>query len=388
MLNAIYALLSHPFGGAIVGTAILVPGLLVAWLTRRRGWAARLPALLPAVLGVIVTGMGVTGGVAQQRAMAAVSPPGKLVDVGGFRLHLLAEGNAHGGPTVVWIPGAHEQGNALYHLHRTMRGETRSILFDRAGTGWSDPGPFPRRTRVEAEELEKLLRHAGEPGPFVLVGHSYGGLLAANFARRYPALTAGVVLLDATPPDAFVYAPIFGAEAARGLVMQGRLQGVRSALGLWTPRPRPGPEAPPFIRARDTLLADVREAMNGGMARAANAFASASIFEEFTAPVVGREAPDLVVYDGELDSLPVFVVIPRGGAEEEIRPLRLPTALERRALGFFLRSRVRYLAVSNQTVLLHPPAGASHNFPYEYPETVVEAVRRALAYAVPRDTTR
>jgi pimeloyl-ACP methyl ester carboxylesterase len=241
---------------------------------------------------------------------------------------------------------------------------------------------------VEAEELETLLRRAGEPGPFVLVGHSYGGLLAANFARRYPARTAAVVLLDATPPDAFVYAPVFGAAAAQGLVQLGRSWGLRSAFGLWAPPPRPGPDAPPFVRARDTLLAEVREAMSAGAARAANSFATASIFEEFTAPVVGREAPDLVVYDGELDSLPVFVVIPRGGAEAEIRPLRLPPALERRALGFFPRSRVRYLAVSNRAELIHPPDGASHNFPYEYPDTVLGAVRRALAVAVPPDSAR
>ncbi|MFN7532324.1 MAG: hypothetical protein ACK5T7_14565, partial [Gemmatimonas sp.] len=136
------------------------------------------------------------------------------------------------------------------------------------------------------------------------------------------------------------------------------------------------------------LLADVRDAMNGGMARAATGFATAALFEEFTAPVVGREAPDLVVYDGELDSLPVYVVIPSGGADEEIRPLKLPPALERRALGFFPRSRVRYLAVSNRSELMHPPAGASHNFPYEYPETVIEAVRRALGHSVPPDSTR
>ena len=268
MQNGLYTLQSKPFGGALLGGVLLVLGGLVALATRRRGRVLRLVALAPALIGVVLTAMGIKGGLDQQRAMGAVPPPGKLVDVGGYRLHLLAEGNARGGATVVWIPGAHEQGNALYHLHRAMRGETRSILFDRAGTGWSDPGPFPRRTRVEAEELEALLRRAGEPGPFVLVGHSYGGLLAANYARRYPARTAAVVLLDATPPDAFVYAPVFGAAAAHGLVTQGRLMGLRSAFGLWAPRPRPGPDAPPFVRARDTLLADVREAMIGGMARA------------------------------------------------------------------------------------------------------------------------
>ncbi|MBU6364722.1 MAG: alpha/beta hydrolase [Gemmatimonadetes bacterium] len=388
MQNALYAVLSRPFGGAAVGAALLTLGVLAWWVVRRRGRVARTGAMALLLTGVVLTAMGIKGGMAQRGAMAAAPPPGKRVDVGGFALHLLAEGDARGGATVVWIPGAHEQGNAMYHLHRAMRGETRSILFDRAGTGWSDPGPFPRRTRVEAEELAALLKNAGEPGPFVLVGHSYGGLLAANFARRYPERTAAVVLLDATPPDAFVYAPVFGAAAAAGLVRQGQTQGVLSAFGLWTPRPRPGPKAPAFARARDTLLAEVRAAMRAGDGRSANGFAVASIFEEFTAPVVGREAPDLVVYDGELDALPVFVVIPEGGAEEEIRAMGLPPALTSRAANFFGRSRVRYLAVSRRAELIRPPAGSSHNYPYEHPETVVGAVRRALASRVPSEPAR
>lgn len=381
MRNGFYALLSHPFGGAALGVGVLALGALLVLATRRRGWAMRAVPLLSLALGVVLTIMGLNGGMAQRAAAASFPPPGRMIDVGGYRLHLLAEGEARGGPTVVWIPGAHEQGNGMFHLHRAMRGETRSILFDRAGTGWSDPGPFPRRTRLEAEELATLLANAGEPGPFVLVGHSYGGLLAANFARRYPRRTAGVVLLDATPPDAFVYAPVFGAEAAQGLVWQGRMQGMLSAFGLWKPRPRPGPKAPPFARARDSLLAEVRGAMQAGEGRAAYGFGVASLFEEFTASVAGREAPDLVVYDGELDGLPVFAVIPEGGAEEELKAMRLPPALAQRAANFFRRSRVRYLAVSDRVELIRPPAGSSHNFPYEHPEVVVGAVRRALAVA-------
>jgi hypothetical protein len=156
---------------------------------------------------------------------------------------------------------------------------------------------------------------------------------------------------------------------------------VLSAFGLWTPRPRPGPNAPPFARARDALLAEVRGAMQAGEGRAAHGFAVASLFEEFTASVAGHEAPDLVVYDGELDGLPVFAVIPEGGVEKELEPMRLPSALEQRAANFFRRSRVRYLAVSDRVELIRPPAGSSHNFPYEHPDVVVGAVRRALAAA-------
>ena len=88
-----------------------------------------------------------------------------------------------------------------------LRKEARSILIDRPGTGWSDPGPFPRTTDHEAGEVLAALEAAGEEGPFVLAGHSFGGLLFAAVARRSPRSVAALLLLDATPPDTIVYGP-------------------------------------------------------------------------------------------------------------------------------------------------------------------------------------
>lgn len=203
-MNLIYKLLAHSWSGLIIVVVVVALGWLVVWFSRR----SKFNRLRFVGYGFwVVAGLLAIGSVtAIIRINAASRPPmGELVDVGGYRMHILAEGQSRGRPTIVWIPGGHAPGLGFYGHHKQMRSETRSILFDRPGTGWSDTGPFPRRTAKEAEELATLLEQAKEPGPFILVGHSYGGLLAANFARRFPKKTAAVILLDATQPDSLVY---------------------------------------------------------------------------------------------------------------------------------------------------------------------------------------
>lgn len=366
--------------------AAISVSLLVCSRRLRAGQRARVAGVLGVLVGAfsafVLTGAAMSM-IEIRRLADAHPPPGTLVDVGGYRMHILAEGDAGGGPTVIWIPGGHAQGLALHHLHAAVRGETRSILFDRPGTGWSDPGPFPRRTATEAVELATLLEEAREEGPFVLAGHSYGGLLAANFARRYPERTAAVVLLDASPPDAFIYAPAYGAAALDGLVRDAERQGLDKIFGGWTnpelAMAESETEIGEVLRKQRRLLADVGEAMAANARRPASSFATASIFQEFSSGVVSGAAPDLVVYDGELGDLPVLVVIPNATADAIIDPLGMEEAAARRAKNFFERVRVRYLEVSSDTRLVHTPPGTGHNYPYETPEFVIEVVRQLLA---------
>ena len=363
-----------------VGLVLLAWARRSAWahvgLVKLFGWVicAGSALLLVAALVTVVT---------LARLGSKYPPPGELVDVGGYRMHILAEGDDRGGPTVIWIPGAHAQGLALHHLHAAVRDETRSILFDRPGTGWSDPGPFPRRTATEAEELAKLLERAGERGPFILAGHSYGGLLAANFARRYPGRTAALVLLDASPPDAFVYAPVYGAAALEQLVSDGESEGLAKLFARWTdPEPalaeigrRDRPHFAPAERG-----ARRREARDGREPAAPGDFVRAGVDLSGIrgADQVFATAPELVVYDGELGDMPVLVVIPDEDMSQVIDPLGLDERAVARAKNFFEQARVRYLEVSTNTRLVHTPPGTGHNYPYETPEFVVEVVRGVL----------
>lgn len=391
MLTPFYALLSHPWGGVAIGVVVAAIGVLLLLVSRRpitgqrtgRARLARALGVLVAAFSVFVLAAAAVSMIEIRRLASQHPAPGTLVDVGGYRMHILAEGDAGDGPTVIWIPGGHAQGLALHHLHSAIRGETRSILFDRPGTGWSDPGPYPRRTATEAVELATLLEQAGEEGPFVLAGHSYGGLLAANYARRHPERTAAVVLLDASPPDAFIYAPAYGAAALDGLVRDAERQGLDKIFGGWT-NPEIAiadteTEVGEILRKQRRLLADVGEAMAANARRPAASLASASIFQEFSPGIVSSAAPDLVVYDGELGNMPVLVVIPDDPADAIIDPLGMEEAAARRARNFFVRMRVRYLEVSSDARLVHTPPGTGHNYPYETPEFVLDVVRQLLA---------
>ena len=139
-------------------------------------------------------------GLAYEAGMAATDarrypPPGRLVDVGSHRLHLHCSGT--GSPTVVL-----EGGKGLTTLHWSLvqpqlAADTRVCAYDRAGQGWSEPGPLPRTPERVVEELHTLLQAAGESGPYVLAGHSLGGRYVRLFAARYPEEVAGLVLVDA-----------------------------------------------------------------------------------------------------------------------------------------------------------------------------------------------
>jgi pimeloyl-ACP methyl ester carboxylesterase len=120
-------------------------------------------------------------------------PPGRLIDIGGHRLHLNASG---AGPTVVFEAALGGSSLSWTPVHPGVARFARTCLYDRAGFGWSDAGPMPRTAGRVADELKVLLERSGEPPPYVLVGHSFGGLVTSIFAARYPELTRGLVLVD------------------------------------------------------------------------------------------------------------------------------------------------------------------------------------------------
>ena len=135
--------------------------------------------------------------IAETRDRRRYPPPGRLVDIGGRYLHLVTAGE--GSPAVVIIPALAD--NVLVWL-RALEGvaaETKTCVYDRAEVGWSDPLPRGRRTfDLMASDLHALLSAAGIAPPYVLVGHSIGGIIARRFYAQHPDLVAGMVLVESS----------------------------------------------------------------------------------------------------------------------------------------------------------------------------------------------
>lgn len=158
----------------------------------------RLRSIALVVLGLplILAALGATyEAVMAVGDMQRYPPPGKLVDVGGRRLHLHCSGPF--GPAIILEAGHTGTSIDWTLVQQQLAGEARVCSYDRAGSGWSDPGPLPRTPERIVDDLHRLLEASGEQGPYTLVGHSLGGRYVRLFAERYPEAVAGMVLVDA-----------------------------------------------------------------------------------------------------------------------------------------------------------------------------------------------
>ncbi|MGO9337863.1 MAG: alpha/beta hydrolase [Terracidiphilus sp.] len=121
--------------------------------------------------------------------------PGRSVELGdGHRLYMLEKGS--GGPTVLFEAGIAATNLNWFHIQETVANFTHTVSYDRGGLGWSSPSHTARTPANCASELHNLLERAGIKPPFILVGHSFGGLVMRRYALSYPEDVAGVVLLD------------------------------------------------------------------------------------------------------------------------------------------------------------------------------------------------
>ena len=164
--------------------------------SKRRGRSCLLwlGASLATLLGLMLVGY-IYEPWAEAADAKAYPPPGQMVDVGGYRLHINCTGE--GSPTVVIESGWGDSSAAWGWVQPEVAKTTRVCSYDRAGMGWSEASPQPRTAREFAKELHTLLEKANEPGPYVLVGHSLGGYTMRVYAHDYLAEVSGLVLIDA-----------------------------------------------------------------------------------------------------------------------------------------------------------------------------------------------
>ena len=173
--------------------------------------------------------------VAQSPASARFHPSrGELIEIGGRNLRLVRAGAPSDRPTILLEAGAFGCAADWAVVQEKLAAKgLYSLAYDRAGLGYSDPGPVPRDGAAIAADLEALLAKAGELGPYVLVGHSMGGLLVKMFAHRHPGEVLGVVLVDAVTPEILeARALAAGVHAYRGAM---RVVGLGAKAGFMRP---------------------------------------------------------------------------------------------------------------------------------------------------------
>ena len=152
-------------------------------------------------------------------------PPGILVNVGGYKMHIYCMGE--GSPTILLDHAGGGSSVDWSLIQPKLAVHTRVCAYDRAGYGWSDYSPAPRTLEKQVNELYGLLEGANEKGPYIFVGHSYGARVGRVFAAKYPEAVAGMVLMDA----GFLYDdPRYPAEIISGYTSEKNM--IRSASRL------------------------------------------------------------------------------------------------------------------------------------------------------------
>ncbi len=158
-------------------------------------------------------------------------PPGQLIDVRGCRLHFYRMGQSMGRPSVILEGGIPSTCLDWCKVQPAVAQFTQVCSYDRAGFGWSDSGQSGYTSQDLVEQLHVLLARSGLPAPYILVGHSFGGLTVRLYASTYPREVAGLVLVDSTPEDLYDYQPEL-AHIAQQEMKQMNLLSLLAPVGV------------------------------------------------------------------------------------------------------------------------------------------------------------
>ena len=180
------------------------------------------------VLALVVAGL-IYQAIGVRRDARRLPPPGERIDIGGCKLHLRRMGR--GSPAVILESGLSASCINWTRVQQDLASITTVVSYDRAGLGWSDPARSPRTSARIAAELHALLGYAGVEPPFVIVGHSFGGLVARSCYRRFPDEIGGLVFVDTTFPHEWLQMSRERRRMLRGGALFARIGGVLARLG-------------------------------------------------------------------------------------------------------------------------------------------------------------
>lgn len=151
-------------------------------------------------LCLLLVAGAITQNVLESRELDRFPPPGRWIDLGDHRLHINCVGPTGASPTIVLDAGGIAFSTTWGLIQPEVAKTARVCSYDRAGLGWSEPGPRPRNAEAAAIELHLLLLQSGETGPYLLVGHSYGGIVIRKYFDMHPNSVAGLVFVDPSFP--------------------------------------------------------------------------------------------------------------------------------------------------------------------------------------------
>lgn len=298
-------------------------------------------------------------------------PPGALVDVGGYHLHVNCSGQ--GQPAVVIDAGFGDFSLGWHLVQPEVARFARVCTYDRAGYGWSDPGPRPRTSGQAVKELHALLAGAGIEGPYVLVGQSGGGLNARLYAHEFPDQVVGMVLVDPGHEDQWSRMPaqawqiqVANMQMIKSLSLLARLRLLKLLGRLIGP--------PEFVRK---LPPEVQPAYLAAL--------DANYFQTFLDEFASFDASAAQVRAaGALGDMPLVVLT--GGALFDQSRVRLPASFpmqETRQAWVGLHAELANLSSSGEHIVIE---GSGHAVHLDRPDVVVDAIRRVVEAARDRET--
>lgn len=295
---------------------------------------------------------------------AVPAPIGKLVDVNGHRLHLHCMGE--GSPTVVFEAGGASWSLDWHWVQTEVAKFTATCSYDRAGFGWSDPGPKPRTSEQIVQELHAALNRAGIKKPHVLVGASFGGHTVRLFAKHHPDEVAGIVLLDARHeainsrmPAAWRQQETAGKRMYQLLLLASRL-GVLNLLGKLMGEKA----APPIVRQLPPEIRPVYLAVG---------FQSKYFDSNLDELAAAVESDKQLSATGSLGAVPLTVI--RHGVPDLFARMPAEQARQAEQVWQELQAELSRLS-SNSRLLVAERSG--HGIQIDQPDIVVDAIRQIV----------
>jgi len=310
----------------------------------------------------ILVALPVSGSAYQQVSLMqdnqTYPPPGELIDIGGYSLHIHCIGE--GEPTLIIDTGAADWSVSWMAIQPDLAQLTRTCIYDRAGLGWSEASPEPRTSQQLVNELHTLLNNANIEPPYILLGHSLGGYNVRIYQEQYPDEVAGIILADSAHPGQWDVLP----PEVENLVSQqvGLLNNMSMLTNFGVVRL--------ILPEHAYLSEDWQDAYSSHMARSRHLLASAGEL----AGGIGLSA-EQAAETGDSGDLPL-VVVTAGRSFDAFRAMTDDIPFDEAEATWQELQRDLATLSSNSVHLVSPDA--HHTIQLTDPDIVIEAVETML----------